>query len=116
MPELPLPHHAPLGPFAGTRIGVSPLASRGQAATMSKPAVTSDIHESLDVHGKLFPQIPLDPPLGIDDFRNVGDLFLGEVLYADLGSDFRFLQNGSCPHVTDAENAGQTDIDSLVPR
>ncbi len=83
---------------------------------MSKPAIAAYIHEPLDVHGQLFPQIALDSAFRVDSLRDVRDLLLCELFHSDLGSDTYFLQDGSRSHATDAEDVSQSDVDSLLPR
>ena len=61
---------------------------------MSKPAKTTKIHESFDVHGDLAPQVALDFVFGVDDLSDAGDFIVGEIvcfgvkLNAGLGQDF----------------------------
>jgi hypothetical protein len=47
----PLSHDRSSGALSGPRIRMSPLASHGESLPMSKTAVASNIHQSLDVHG-----------------------------------------------------------------
>ncbi len=83
---------------------------------MPKPAIAAYVHEPLDVHGQLFPQITLDSAVRVDSLRDVRDLLLCELLHSDLGSDIYFLQDGGRSYATDAEDVSQSDVDSLLPR
>src|SRR5262245_58146234 len=63
--------------FARARIGVSPLAMHRQAAPVPQAAITAKIHQSLDIHCDIAPQIALDHVVPVDHFANLNDLRFG---------------------------------------
>src|SRR6185369_6651801 len=46
--------------LAGAGVGVGALAADRQALAMAQPAIAAEIHQPLDVHGDLAPQVALD--------------------------------------------------------
>jgi hypothetical protein len=59
--------------FAGTSVRAGSLTSHGQPTAMAESAVTTNVHQSLDVHGRLTTQIPFDCELSdlISDFLQI---------------------------------------------
>ena len=84
--------HAPW-PLASSRIRMRPLAPHWQAATMSQPTITADVHQPFDVHLNLFPQIAFDIALLIDHRPDPIDLFLGKLTNAPVSAYMRFTQD-----------------------
>jgi len=60
----------PLGPLAGSRIRTGSLPADRQRFSMAKATVTSQIHQSLDVHGDLGSQGTLNSVFIVDDLSN----------------------------------------------
>src|SRR5262249_30673730 len=58
--RLLLHHDALARPLAGARVRVSALATHGQALAVADAAVGADVHQPLDVHRDLAPQVALD--------------------------------------------------------
>ena len=54
---------------------------------MSQPFVTTDIHESLDIHGHLAAQATFDLIAGFDDGAQAVDLVFSQTVYAHLWID-----------------------------
>src|SRR5579862_4711930 len=70
--------------LAGACVGARTLAAHRQSAAVTDAAPGPEVHQALDVHGYLAPQVALDGELG--DLRADGvHLRLGEVLH--LGGD-----------------------------
>src|SRR5215468_11036408 len=46
--------------LAGAGIGVCALAAHREAATVAQPAIAAEIHQPLDVHRDIAPQVALD--------------------------------------------------------
>src|SRR6266508_6166051 len=57
--------------LAGAGVGVGALATYGKPAPMPQPSVAAEIHQPLDVHGDLTPQIAFHHVVTIDDFANL---------------------------------------------
>ncbi len=64
-----------------------------KSTAMSHSPVTIDIHQSLDVELNLFPKIPLDSSLILNDFTDTSSFFFGLVLDLRIYIHFRFIQN-----------------------
>ena len=47
------------------------LASNGEATAMSQPAITADVHQTLDIHLNALSEVALDLALGVDDGANL---------------------------------------------
>src|ERR1051325_3309015 len=66
-------HHFFLGnrafarPFARARVGARPLTANRQRAAVPHAAVAADLHQPLDVHRDVLPQVALDASLLLDD-------------------------------------------------
>src|SRR5436305_1570581 len=89
--------------FAGARIGARALTAYRQPAPVPHAAIRAEIHQALDVHGHLAPQIALDGPLR--DLRaDRIDLGLGQILDASIGADSGSLASRKrtrAPHAVD---------------
>src|SRR5262249_1501812 len=66
--------------LAGPSVGVRALAADGETLPVAQAAVAAEVHEPLDVHGDLAPEITLDLVVGLDDLADGAGLLLGEVL------------------------------------
>ena len=73
--------------LAGTGIRVRALAANGQAATMTQTAIAADLHQALHVLRNLAMQVAFDLEVLLDVVAQLREVFLGEVLHADVGID-----------------------------
>src|SRR5437016_13877493 len=71
--------HSLARPLAGARVGARALPPHRQALLVAHAPVAPEIHEPLDVHGGLAPEIALDGELA-DAFPQPVHLGVGEVL------------------------------------
>src|ERR1700760_684236 len=78
--------------LACARIGARALAAHRQALAMPNTAIAAEIHQTLDVHGHLAPQVTLD-----GEFRHLRaqgcDFRLRQVLDLDAVLDARGIAN-----------------------
>src|SRR5581483_297941 len=101
--------------LAGAGIGTGTLAAHRQAAAVPDAAVATEVHQPLDVHGDLAPQVALDGELR--DLRANGvDLVLGEVLDPGVRVDARGLAGGVCARPSHAIDVREPDPHVLVHR
>src|ERR1700722_4957610 len=101
--------------LAGTGIGARALAAHRQPLAMPDAPIAAQIHQALDVHGHLAPQITLDRKFG--DLRpQRGDLCVREILHFDVVLHTGGVANAPGPAVSNAENVGQADDHMLVHR
>src|SRR5262245_38009545 len=101
--------------LAGARVGARALAAHRQSAAVADAAPAAEVHEALDVHRHLAPQVALDGELG--DLRADGvHLRLGQVL--DLGGrvDTRGGTGGARARPAHAVDVGEPDPHVLVHR
>src|SRR5262245_43177213 len=82
---------------------------------MTDAAIRAEIHEALDVHRHLAPQVAFHRDLG--DLRaQRRDLGLGEILHLGLGLDARARAGALRLRMADPEDVRETDDDVLVHR
>jgi hypothetical protein len=74
-----------------------PLPSRGQSAPMTKAPVRTDFHESLDVQGNGFAQVPFDHAIPLDNVPDAHRFIFGQVFYLCVDVDGRFRKDLGCP-------------------
>src|SRR5262245_28997675 len=81
-------------PLAGARVGMCALAPHRQAAAMPQPTVAAQIHQPLDIHCHVAPEIALHHIVTIDHFANLEYFLVGQLghpalmRYPDLRHDF----------------------------
>jgi hypothetical protein len=80
------------GALPRSRIGFGPLTSGGQAAPMTQPTITPDVHQALDVHVDFPAETALDLVAGLDDVAELIQLLLSESVHARLGIDAGLLE------------------------
>lgn len=60
---------------------------------MAQPAVAPEVHEPLDVHGRVASQVAFNDEITVDRFSDLQDLCIGQLVHApllgdaDLGAD-----------------------------
>lgn len=83
---------------------------------MPHATVALDFHETLDVHGNLFPQISFDSTLLLQDLSDTGDFIFREVpdflVKVDTGEQAYALR----PRAAYSKDVSQTDFHSLFSR
>src|SRR5271170_1982929 len=95
---------------------MGPLAVDRQALAVPETPVAAEIHQPLDVHRDLAPQIALDVVVAIDQLADAQDLVVGQLVNppgirdADLGADLTSLGPA------DAEDVGEADLHALLRR
>ena len=76
-----------LWPLARARVGLCSLPTDWQSAAMAQAAVAADLHQPLDVHADLSPQVTFHPIVAGDDLAQTSDLVLSQILHACVGID-----------------------------
>src|ERR1019366_2102200 len=113
--RLLLPGHGALArPLPRTGVRVGALAANGQVPAVPDAAITADLHEALDVLGRLLAEIPLDFVLVLDGLTDPGHLVLGKILDARIPVDLRGLQDLARAGTPGPEDVGQANLDALV--
>ena len=102
--------------LVGPRVRMRPLTSDRQAATVPKPAVAPDVHESLDVHGALSTEGTFDLVVTLDLTTETVHVVVIEVLSAAIRIDATRVDNLLGARWTDTVDVRKCDLDPLTPR
>src|SRR5688572_11189594 len=100
--------------LAGPRVGVGTLAADGQALAVAEATVAGEVHQPLDVHRRLAPEVALDIVVGVDRLADVKDLLVGQVLNALFRPDSELLRDLPGLASADSVDVGERDLDALV--
>src|SRR6476620_257815 len=79
--------------LAGARVGVRALAAHRQTTAMAQAAIAAQIHQPLDVHRYLAPEVAFDGVVAIDGLADLQDFGIGKLVHAarfgnaDLAAD-----------------------------
>ena len=77
---------------------------------MPQSAITSDVHQSLDVHLDFTAHGPFDLVVGLDDGANRSDFFVVELAHLLVDIDTGFGENLSGRRLADAEDVRQANF------
>src|SRR6185503_21301176 len=105
-----LSHSHATRPFASARIGMRALTANRQSATMPQPAITPDVHQSLDVHLRLLAKVAFDHALLVNDRANAIDFVFAQLAYAFVNADACFFKNFVSARAPNAVDVCQTDF------
>src|SRR5688572_30749167 len=83
---------------------------------MSQAAIAADLHQPLDVHRDLLPEIAFDAAYLFEHPADLADVVFREVLHADVRADARRDQHVVRPLPPDAVDIGEADLDPLRAR
>ena len=83
---------------------------------MPQAAVASHIHQTLDVHRLLTPQIAFDAIFAVDQFADAHDFIIGQLIHAALGRDAQLLADDLRVLRANAKDVAKRDQDSLISR
>ena len=83
--------------LAGAGIGMGALAADRQSTAMAQPSVAAEVHQPLDVHGDLAPQIAFDDVVAVDHFANLQHLLVGQLGHPALVGIAYFLHDFHWP-------------------
>src|SRR6516165_1702717 len=108
------PHDSALWPFAGAGVGVGALAPNRQALAVAQAPVAAQVHQALDVHGHLAPQVSLDFSSAFNHLANSLDLILVQILGPDVHVDTRGDQDVAGRLPADPIDVSEGDLHSLL--
>ena len=100
----------------GACVGVCALAPDGETAPMSYPAIRANVHQAFDVHRNLGAQGTFDTMILFNRLAEFVDIRFGQVADAQIGTNYRLLQNGLRRGATYPENVRQPDLNALLAR
>src|SRR5690606_7372488 len=102
--------------LAGAGVGVRALAANGEALAVAKAAVAGEVHQPLDVHRGVAPQVALDLVVGIDGLADLQHLGVAKVLHAAALVDSELGGNRPGSRRPNSMAIGQRDDNALVSR
>jgi hypothetical protein len=102
--------------LTGTGIGMGALAANGQAAAVAATPVTTQVHQSLHIHGHFAPEVAFDLKFLVDCLADPHQFVVGEVVYPPFRGNADILANlcGRVP--SDAVNIREGDYHPLRGR
>src|SRR6202043_2777171 len=92
------------------------LAPHRQPLAMPQSAVAAEIHQPLDVHRNLPPQVTLDRVFAVDQLADAQDLVIGHLVNAPLDWNADPAADLESLGPPDAVDVGQPDRDPLLIR
>jgi hypothetical protein len=92
------------------------LAANRKIPAMAQTTEAANFHQPLDVHGGLFPKVPLDAALFLNDLCDFTHFVFRQILDTHIRIHARLLENHSSAVITNAIDVGQTRFNALGPR
>jgi len=100
----------------GPGVRMRTLTPNRKPTAVPKAPVTTDIHETLDVHGYFGPESTLDLEAALDLPPEEIDLVVTQILGTAIGTHSTGLNNLPGPGVPYPKNVGQGHLDPLSSR
>jgi len=99
-----------------SRSGVGPgaLPPNGKPSAVPEAPVTSDVHQSLDVHADIGPKVAFDGKFSVDDLTEPVEFFFVKLSDFFIHIDARFFANFAGRRTADAENIRERNFAPLV--
>src|SRR5262249_39646793 len=108
--------HALAKTFANANVNINTLPMYQEPLSVPEPAVTAEVHQSLDVHLHFTPQIALDLEFAFDNVADRLDLGVGK-LFDPLGvRDLGLVADALRGHCADSVNVREGVCDVLATR
>src|SRR5829696_6042371 len=105
-----------LGTLAGARVGLGALTADREALTVAATLVAADLDLAADVSLDLATEVTLDLEVGFDLVTELEQLFVSQLVHAEVGADPGGLQELLGAGTADAVDVGECDLDALVAR
>src|SRR5580704_14153328 len=102
--------------LARPRVRMGALAPHRQPLAVTQPAVAPEIHQSLDVHRYLPPEVALDRVFTINQLADAQNLVIGHLVHAPLDRNADPAADLERLGPPDAVDVGQPDRDPLLIR
>src|SRR5215510_2920827 len=83
---------------------------------MTQPSVAAEVHQPLDIHRHLAPQVALDYVVAVDDFANLQHFLVGQLRYPAGLRNTDFLHDFICLFRPDAMDILQCNNNAFVGR
>src|SRR5699024_815056 len=111
-----LPGDRLLRTLAGASVGLGALATDGQATTVAQALVGADLDLASDVGLDLAAEVAFDLPRGLDGVTQGRNLFVRQVVGAQVRGDAGLVQQLGGTGGADAVDVGESDLHALVAR
>jgi hypothetical protein len=92
------------------------LATYWKAATMSQTPITTQVHQPLYIHSSIAPQITFDKIVAINDFPNLNDLGISQIINSPLPWDRSSITNFLGLGAPNTKYIRQSDLNTFVCR
>ncbi len=83
---------------------------------MAQPAITTNVHQTLDIHRDFPPEVALYTHFLINNFADAINLIIGQVAHAGVGVNIGSSQDPLAGMEPDSKNVGQCRFDPLIAR
>src|SRR5262249_45290587 len=102
--------------FAGARVGVGALSTNRQAAPVTQSAVAAEIHQPLDVHRNLAPQVAFAHVVAVAHLAGLQHFLIRELRHPARLIDVHLLHDLLSLRRADAMDVLQGDLHPLIRR
>src|SRR5260370_42613856 len=102
--------------LARARVGMGTLATHRQSAAMTQAAIAAEIHQTLDVHAGLTPQVTFDHIVAVDHFTNLQHFLIAQLRDPAIIGNLDLLQDVGGIPLADAMDVLERDEHTLVGR
>ena len=111
-----LANRAAARPLAGTGIGMRTLATDGESPAVAQATETANVHQALDIRGKLTAEVAFHLIVLFDFFAKLVYFFGGKIINATGPINTGRAENFHSGRPANAINVGQRDISALPTR
>ena len=91
------------------------LSANGKGLSVAKTSVGADIHQPLDIHGHLSPEVPFYFILPVDGLPDLHDIRLGELAHFCIHTHLSFLQDFTRYRPANTIDICQRNLDPFTP-
>src|SRR4051812_17850679 len=102
--------------LARPRVRMGALAPHRQSPAVAQSAVAAEIHQPLDVHRNLPPEVAFDGVFAVDQLADAQDLVIGHLVHAPLDRDADSAADLESLGPSDAVDVSEPDRDPLLIR
>ena len=102
-------HSGASGPLPGPRVGVGSLATHRKPAAVAKASIAAEVHQALNVHGDIAPEVTLNAVAVRDHLTDANDLLIAELLVGQVGIHLGLLTDLQSRRAADSIDVGQCD-------
>ena len=93
---------------------MSALSPDWKSAPVAQPAITTEIHKALDIHGHLGSQVSLNLMAAINHLPDGGDLIFGQIITLGVHMNVGLIENLLRCRSSNAVDISERNLYSLV--